>query len=379
MLQETTRVDLREQLAVLSLDSRLSVSAVARRYGVTRATVRKWRDRFIERGRSGLEDLSHAPRNCPHKTSLEIEELIVAEALSWGWGSKKLLRRLRDQDPEMLLPSRGAVDGILKRRGLVKPRRRRQRGRTPFARAFEAAAPADLYTIDFKGQFRLLNGQYCYPLTVIDRYSHYILGIEALDSTHLYNAWPAMVRIFREHGLPRAMLSDNGAPFGAPAGGRLSTMSVRLMQRDIQPVFIRPGRPQENGSHERMHRDLKARTTRPPEKNQRAQQKRFDRYRHEYNFERPHEALGLDRPNTHYQPSPRPWSDKVPDPDYPIHFETRRVSSHGTFKWKGVPVFISLALDGQVIGFEPTNSGLYNIYYYNFLIGTLDEQTGKVF
>jgi putative transposase len=264
---ERTTVDIREEIALLALDRRYTLTEVAERFGVSRPTVRLWRDRYRERGRSGLVDRSHAPLSCPHRTSEEIEQLIVAEREEYGWGSKKILRRLQDAHPELDLPGRSAVDALLRRYGLVRPvRRDRRRAASPFQRRYPATEPGELTTIDHKGQFRMANGRYCYPLTIVDHVSRYLLACAALSSTRLSEAWPVITRVFREHGLPTAMQSDNGPPFGSPNGG-LSTMSVRLMTLGVLPVFGRPAHPQDNGRHERMHKDLKAETTRPPASN----------------------------------------------------------------------------------------------------------------
>lgn len=377
-IQETTKMDVREEMAILALDGRLSVREIAERFGVSPPTVRLWRERYRELGRSGLEDRSHAPHSCPHKTPTEIEELILAERIRWGYGSKKIRRRLQDRYPGLELPSRAAVDAMFNRAGLVQPRLSRHRGQTPFARSYAAKAPGDLMTIDFKGQFRLRNGHYCYPLTLMDYTSRFLLECRGLRSTALDGVWKALVTVFREHGLPKALLSDNGVPFAPPNHARLSTMSVRLMQLDTQPVFSRPGHPEDNGVHERMHLDLKATATRPPEASFQKQQERFDLFRREYNEERPHEALDLDRPVSRFKASPRKMPSKIEKPDYPLHFEKRKVCSMGTFKWNSQKLFIGQPLAGEYIGLEPVDERYQNIYYYNFLIGKLDEEAGEV-
>lgn len=378
-IEEKTKVDYREEMAILALDGQLTITEISERYNVSRQIVRKWRDRYRAGGRADLEDRSRAPRSCPHKTEPEIEELVVAERIATGLGAKKIRRRLHDAHPELELPSRQTVDTILKRHGLVKPRGRRKKGKTPFARRYTPKQPGELTTLDFKGEFKLLNGQYCYPLTVMDAYSRYVLGCKALPSTSFAGAWPILVRIFREHGLPLAALSDNGPPFGPTGLARLSTMSIHLMQLGVQPVFIRPGNPQENGSHERMHFDLKTWATLPPERTMKAQQKRFDAFERFYNEERPHEALNLDRPVHHYRGSEgREYPSKILPPEYPAHFETRLVGAVGTFRWKGDFVFVGSPLSGHRIGFEPRSEWLWDIHYYDFRIGVFDERKRKV-
>lgn len=368
---ERTIVDIREEIALMALDRRFTVTEVALQYGVSRPTVRVWRDRYREQGRAGLEDRSHAPKTCPHRMSDELEELIVAERERYRWGSKKILRRLEDAHPLLVLPGRSAVDAVLRRRGLVeRARRRRRRPSSPFRRRYTATEPGELMTIDHKGQFRLGNGRYCYPLTIVDNVSRYLLACRALTSTRLEEAWPVIVDVFREYGLPRAMQSDNGPPFGAAQGG-LSRMSVRLMMLGVLPVFSRPAHPQDNGRHERMHRDLKAETTRPPAANRARQQRSFDAFVERYNAERPHEALDMRRPVNVFKPSSRPY--RAPDlPDYPAHFERRKVTSIGQVRLRNRQIFVTSALAGQTIGLEPIGEYLYTVHFYDFVIGKVD-------
>ncbi len=264
-IKESTIVDIREEMARLAIEKRYSVREIAKMFGVTRPTVRKWGARLRELGRSGLEDRSHAPKTCPHKTDTEAERLILEDRNLWGWGSKKILERLAESHPELVLPARSTADAILSRYGLVKSMRApRERALVPFAHRYVATQPGELTTMDHKGEFRLLNGRYVHPLTIMDHFSRYIQACEALDSTSFARAWPVIERVFREHGLPLAAQTDNGPPFGAPSGGRFSRLSVELMSLGVQPVFSRPGVPQDNGSHERMHRDLKYDTARMP-------------------------------------------------------------------------------------------------------------------
>ena len=365
-------VDVREEIALLALNQGYTVTEVAVRYGVSRPTVRLWRERYREQGRAGLKDHSHAPRSCPHRTSEQIEKLIVAERERYGWGSKKILRRLQDADPELELPGRSAVEALLRKHGLVRPRRRhRGAAASPFRRRYTATKPGELITIDHKGQFRMGNGRYCYPLTMVDNVSRYVLACAALSSTRLVEAWPIITGVFREHGLPMAMQSDNGPPFGSPNGG-LSTMSVRLMMLGVLPVFGRPAHPQDNARHERMHLDLKAQTTRPPASNLASQQKSFDAFVACFNTERPHEGIAMQRPAHVFKPSARPYPRSARRPEYPGHFESRKVSASGAIKMHDQAIFIGHALAGHTVALEPTDEQLYTVHFYDFVIGKLD-------
>ena len=374
-IEERTIVDLREEMALKALDDRYTVTEVAAMYDVSRPTVRHWRDRLRAAGRAGLTDRSHATRSCPHRTAEEVEALIVAERKRWGWGSKKILSRLQEHDPALVLPARSTVDGILSRHGLVR-RRRRRGGQTPFRRRYDATEPGELTTIDHKGEFRLRNGTYCYPLTMVDSVSRYVLACVALDSTSLERAWPVIERVFRDHGLPRAMQSDNGPPFGSP-NGKFSRLSVMLMSLGVQPVFGRPGVPQDNACHERMHRDLKDDTTRPPGRALGDQQKRFDDFVHRYNVERPHEGIGMQRPARLYSGSGRPYPRRRPTPEYELHWEPRLVNANGQISWRQRRIFVGHALSGQTLGLESTDDQLWAVHFFEFKIGDIDERTHR--
>lgn len=377
--EERTVVDQREEVALKALDARYSVSEVARMFGITRPTVRLWRDRYRESGRSGLTDRSHRPHSSPLKTDEEIEQLIVAEREKTKFGSKKILRRLQDEHPELELPARSTIDGILSRHGLVQQRRRlRDLERTPFMMRYQATEPGELMTGDHKGEFRLRSGVYCYPLTLKDRISHFVCKCKALRSTSFDEAWPEIENTFREFGCPLAFHTDNGPPFGSP-NGRFSLMSVNLMSLGIQPVFSRPGKPQDNGSHERMHRELKAFATRPPEATFPAQQKRFDAFTYMYNVERPHEAIGQDRPAKRFNGFARPFPKRKPKPEYASVMEKRKVSVSGDIKWRDQKIFISTTLAGKTIALDAIDDGVWQVHFFGFAIGKIDERTNEFF
>ena len=378
-LEEKTIVDIREEMALAALEAGASVTEVAVRFGVSRPTVRLWRDRYRQQGRAGLDDRSHATQNCPHRTDPEIEELIVKERKRWGWGSKKLLQRLTEAYPGVDFPQRSTVDSILARRGMVTIRteKRRSPGHGAVVARYEAKDPSELTTIDYKGHFRLRNGQYCYPLTVVDSVSRFLLACEALPTTDFQHAWPVIERVFRKHGLPQAMQSDNGPPFGT-AQGRFSTMSVVLMSLGVQPVFSRPAKPQDNARHERMHRELKADIARHRGSTLPEQQRFFNRFRRIYNVERPHEGIEQDRPARRFHASPRPFPRKPRQPEYPLHWEKRKVMCNGVLRWHSRDVFLSETFGGHTVAFEPIDCDLWRVHFHEFTVGTFDEQKGKI-
>jgi transposase InsO family protein len=378
-LEEKTIVDIREEMALAVMAAGATVTEVAAQFGVSRPTVRLWRDRYRAEGRSGLEDRSHATKSCPHRTGQAIEELIVKERKRWGWGSKKLLERLREAHPSIEFPQRSTVDTILERRGLLAVRREKRRALGPRAvvARYEASEPSELTTIDYKGNFRLRDGRSCYPLTLVDSVSRYLLACEALPTTDFGHAWPVIERIFRKYGLPKAMQSDNGPPFGT-GQGRFSTMSVVLMSLGVQPVFSRPGKPQDNARHERMHRDLKADIIRYRGSTLREQQRFFDRFRRTYNVERPHEGIGQDRPARRFRASLRPFPRKPRQPEYPQHWEKRKVMCNGVLRWHSQDIFLSETFDGRTVAFEPIDNDLWRVRFYEFIVGTFDEKRRNI-
>jgi transposase InsO family protein len=243
----------------------------------------------------------------------------------------------------------------------------------------EVVAPNDLWTADFKGQFRTRDGRYCYPLTIADEHSRYLLACDGLLSTAQVGARGVFERAFAEYGLPSAIRTDNGSPFAAAhALHGLSALSVWWIQLGIRPYRIEPGKPQQNGRHERMHRTLKDHTTRPPAANCRRQQIRFDAFRREFNEIRPHQALGQKTPAEVHHPSPRPYPSRIPEPSYPAHLEKRKVSCIGIIKFKKRRLFLSETLRSQTVALEEIDDGIWSIYFYDVLLGRLDERSFEV-
>ena len=370
----TTPVDIREQIALMALHESYTITEVADLFGVTRPTVYKYRDRYRAEGRAGLVDRSKAPRTA-HCTDADVVKCILDDRRRFKFGSKKIRRRLVDSDPDATWPARSTIDAILKRAGLVTPRRGRSvKYASPFRQRYDATEPGDLQTIDFKGEFRLRTGRWCHPLTMADAVSRFFLACQALPTTALALVWPVVERVFRENGLPAAMLSDNGPPFGAHGTGRLSTFSVRLMELGVQPVFIVPGHPEQNGRHERMHLTLKQSDAVRPARSLREQQRAFDDFRKTYNEERPHEGIDLDRPARRHRSSNRPYPEAVPRIEYDSSLEVRTVSANGLLKWGGYPIFLSHALAARRVAMELVDDRLWNVYLGKFLIGKLDEK-----
>ena len=238
--------------------------------------------------------------------------------------------------------------------------------------------PNEIWTADFKGEFRTLDGIYCYPLTIADGFSRYLMGCQALPSTAHEGAKPVFRRLFQEFGLPRIIRTDNGVPFATNAIARLSRLSVWWVRLGIYPELIEPGRPQQNGRHERMHRTLKAETTRPPAGTQRGQQRRFNRFRNEFNDLRPHEALDQRTPSSLYKSSPRPFPKRLPLVVYPDHFEVRLVSRNGGIRWSSNWVNVSHVLGEQYVGLEEVDNETWTVYFGPIELGRLNERDLKI-
>jgi putative transposase len=348
---------------------------------ISRKTGYKWLTRYATEGARGLGERSHAPHVCPHRIADAMADLLVATRKTHpSWGPAKLLQYLARQQPRVRTwPAVSTVADLLKRHNLVHARGRRRSHVHPGTVPIHTTAPNDLWTADFKGQFRTRNGIYCYPLTIADQETRYLLCVHGLLNTRSMSALPVFERAFREYGLPLAIRTDNGVPFANTGLHGLTRLNVWWLRLGIQHQRIRPGSPQENGAHERMHRTLKAETTRPPALDLARQQRAFTIFRREYNEERPHEALGGDPPGARYVPSGRPYPDTLPPLEYPGHFLVKRVTSAGTIRFKYHLVFLAHALKGHQVGLEETDDGVWSVSLGQVLLGKLDESTMKVY
>ncbi len=375
---ETTVAAERQRFVDEFTSGHWSMSELCERYRITRPTGYKWVARFQRAGAEGLVDRSRAPLTCPHRVAPEVEALLVAARRKYQWGAGKLRQVLATQHPEVTWPARSTLNAVLDRHQLLRKHRRRAHWAHPGAGVLETTAPNQVWPADFKGQFRTRDGQYCYPLTVTDHFSRAVLACRGLRSVATAGAKAVFLALFRALGLPDAMRTDNGTPFASTGLHGLSPLNVWWMQQGIIHQRIRPASPQENGRHERMHRELKRETIRPAAATLRAQQRRFDAFIRRYNDERPHEALANRTPASLWTPPQRAYVEHPAPPDYPGHLEVRRVSSGGTLVLHGQRVFLSHALRGQDVGFEELGDAIWNIVYYRTLLGKLDERTGLI-
>lgn len=376
---ETCIMDERLSFVASCLRGEESMSAVCEHHGISRKTGYKWLSRWREDAEGGLADRSRAPLSRPHAMSEEVAGALVAlRGARPHWGPRKLLAHLCRTRPEVGWPAASTIGDLLSRRGLVAGRSRARRPAPSPSRPFGMVGAAnDVWSVDFKGWFRTRDGRRCDPLTVSDAHSRYLLACRIVEPTGA-GVMSAMDRLLREQGLPRALRSDNGAPFGSTGAGGLTRPAVHGLKLGIALERIDPGCPQQNGRHERMHRTLKAETSRPPAANAAEQQARFDAFREDFNQERPHEALGQTPPAAHWQASPRPYPERVEEPWYDAEHEVRRVRKTGEIRWRGGAVFVSEALAGEPVGLSETEAGDVVVRFCDLDLGLIERRTGKL-
>lgn len=349
-----------------------SMSHLCREFGISRKTGYKIFERYQQHGLEAVSDRSRRPVRYANQLPEPIERMIVrAKEDKPHWGARKirelLVRRLAG---DVRIPARSTIHAVLDRHGLVRRMRSRRKATgTPLS---PGAGPNDLWCADFKGEFKLGNGRYCYPLTVTDHASRFLLLCEALESVREEPAIRAFEQLFQERGLPQAIRSDNGVPFASPNGlYNLSRLSVWWLRLGIEIERIKPGRPQQNGRHERMHLTLKQEATRPAGANFLQQQARFDAFVQEFNTERPHEALAMKVPADAYAPSPRPYRG-LPRLDYPLHDRDVVVTCCGRICLHRKKINISTVLAGQRLGIKEVDEGIWLVSFMHYDLGYID-------
>jgi transposase InsO family protein len=355
------------------------MSKLCERYGISRPTGYKWIDRYRLEGSAGLWERSRASHAHPNAVEVNIEELILAaRAQHPSWGPKKLVTWIKRREGLERLCAVSTAGEILRRHELSVPRqvhRRAVGSTTPLA---EYEGSNAVWCIDFKGWFLMGNGQRCDPLTITDGFSRFLLRCRGCARIELNETRRICESAFREYGLPVRMRSDNGSPFGSVAIGGLSALAVWWMKLGIIPERIAPGRPDQNGRHERMHLTMNETEMPKTAYDLTKQQRRFNEFRKCYNEERPHEALGQKTPADVYRASPREYTGKEQAPEYGEGIEKRKVQLRGEFNWKGVPIFLSETLRGETIGVAEVGEEQWEIYYGAVLLGRIDARTMKV-
>lgn len=369
-----------EQLAFIldCLDRRDPISEICRRYGISEKTGYKRLKRFKEEGFDGIYDRSRARLTHPYRIAEDVREEIIALKRKFRhYGPNTIRDMLVKNDPARHWPAASSIGQILKQNNLVRPKRRHfpQAHSSLGVGRTKPTEPNFVWTADFKGQFRLgVRGEYCYPLTVMDLNTRYLLSCTALESTAVATTEKIFLRLFQEHGLPKVIRTDNGVPFCQPnAIGRLGRLGFLWVRLGIKPEHIKPATPSENGAHERFHRTLKAAAITPPSPSITSQQRRFDSFRTEYNHHRPHTSLPEHKPPAEfYSNSTRQFPKKLPVVEYPSDWVVRLVASSGTFKWKDRPLHLSENLTGQYVGISENESGLLTVSYGTLELGQIE-------
>ena len=347
-------------------------------FGISRKTGYKFWNRYLLHGINGLLDISKTPLKSPNKTPEEIEKLIIRfRKKKPYWGPKKLKVKLDEANKGLTIPVPSTIGEILKRNGLVQPRKKkRPRSHTYFpSQLSKSKSPNDVWCVDFKGEFRLKNGLYCYPLTITDHFSRYLLCCEGLENMKWPGVMTSFIEIFKIFGLPEAIRSDNGHPFVSNSVWGLSRLSAWWVKLGIKIERIEPGHPEQNGRHERMHLTLKKEATRPPSRTFLRQQERFDTFLDEYNTERPHEALDMKSPSKVYIPSSRSYLEQEKELKYPLSDKVRKVSSCGHIKlWNDKQCFIGRALAGENVGLREIELNNWLVSYGSINLGYINKE-----
>ena len=373
MVWKTTCVnDERMRFIVACLDGLATITSICRGFGISRKTGYKWIARYEAEGPGGIEDRSRAPHSNPRALGVDVVHEVLAVRRRYPtWGPRKVKAYLEDRHGDRPWPSASAIGDLFAREGLTRPHTRPRRS-GPWSLPFAGCeAPNDVWCVDFKGPIATGDGTRVAPLTLSDAHSRYLLRCEALERSDEAHVWPVLSAAFKEYGLPKAMRSDNGPPFAGRAVAGLSSLAVKLIKAGVLPQRIAPGKPQQNGRHERMHLTLKQDTACPPAKNLAAQIDRFQDFRQTYNHERPHEALGQVPPARIYRTSPRAWDGVLRSPDYPDDAEIRRVSARGEIEWMGGAVFVSKALCGEPVALFALDDHGWLIKFGPIPLGTL--------
>ena len=354
------------------------MAAVCRDFNVSRKTGYKILNRYNDVGLEGLTDRSRRPYRHANQLPDQIETLIVRlKEDKPSWGAPKIRERLSRLYPDVHTPAISTVHAVLDRHGLVK-RRTRRRNRAEGTTLSRPAQPNELWCADYKGEFMLADRRYCYPLTITDFASRYLITCEALHTTKETYAFVVFESAFKEFGLPCAIRTDNGVPFASPNSlFNLSKLSVWWLRLGIQIERIKPGHPQQNGRHERMHLTLKLETTKPAAKNFLQQQAKFDDFLECYNNERPHQALDMQCPAQRYRPSQRPYRG-LPDIEYPFHDRAATVTTCGRICFNRQKINLSQVFAGQTVGIKQTDERIWLVSFMDYDLGYFDDETCRL-
>ena len=372
-------MDERMKFIGMYLGHELSMAALCQEFVISRKTGYKLIRRYIEEGPIGLADRSRAPHTQPHAVSEQLEEAVLAARRAHPtWGPKKLRAWLQRWHATAKWPAASTIGQILSRHGLTVPRRRSRKTRVYDQPFVGCNHPNAVWSADLKGWFVTGDGRRCDPLTITDNYSRYLFRCQAVKNVDHCSIQPVFEAAFREYGLPHAIRTDNGPPFASTTVGGLSRLSIWWLKLGIVPERIEPGKPSQNGRHERMHRTLKQETATPPRRTWRAQQRAFDYFREEYNQDRPHEAIDQHTPADLYYSSVQPYPQFLPEMTYPEEYVTRKVYDKGSIVWNCRLIYLSETLGGELVGLRQVSDRLWDIYFGPVKLAQLDSHEKRL-
>lgn len=376
---ETDPMSERYRFVLALRKNRSTFSSLCAAFGVAPKTGYKWMHQFDVGGFAGLQDRSRRPKGNSRAIPAVVgERLIALRGAHPTWGPRKLVAWLEAHESGVDWPAPSTVGELLKRHGLVTARARSRHPHPRTEPLRHADRPNAVWAMDFKGWFRLGDGTRCDPLTITDAFSRYLIcckaGTFAGDEVGR-NVWLALIRAFRELGMPWAIRVDNGSPWASPKGNLgITRLAVKILKADIALERIQPGKPQQNGRHERFHLTLQQETARPPSQNMLAQQLRFDAFQREYNDERPHEALQQRPPRAFYSSSPRAFPGRLAEPEYPGWYAVVTLGPTGRVRLRNATYFISGALEGERVGFAEVEEGCFEVYFCKMLLGRIHTE-----
>jgi transposase InsO family protein len=373
--KETTTMEQKVEFICEWRTQKYTITELCKVFNISRPTAYKFISRFEKEGIEGLKEHSKAPQKHPNSTKDEVvKNILILKDKHKLWGAKKIRRLLFNICSEKDIPSVVTVHNILLKNGLVIPQKRCKRVE-PVFHIFDPQQCNEVWSADYKGKFLMGNKIYCHPLTIADSKSRFVFSAKGHYNETVKNAKAEFTKVFRTYGIPKQMHTDNGSPFGSVrAIQRFTQLSYWFIELGIMPVFSDPAHPEQNGRHERMHRDLKAACARPSAQDLKAQQRRLNHFVKEYNHVRPHEALDMETPASVHQFSTRPFPERIREYQYDSKFKIMKVTQNGAIRWKSYHwVYLTVALKGKYVGVEELGNGIWRIYYYGVFLGYFDD------
>lgn len=365
----------REDFITAYKENTYTISELCQQFAISRKTGYKWLTRFENEGKEGLVDRSRARHSQPHKvTSEQTQKILDAKHRYLKWGPKKIAAFLEQNQPLEKWPSGTTIGRILGEHDLIIPRKYRKRFPAKTDPLSHAQKPNDVWCIDFKGWFQTKDHIKCDPMTLTDAHSRFLIYCSKLHANTVEEVWKSLKRIFYTYGLPNYLRHDNGPPFATNGAGRLSRLSVNLIKAGVIPEWIDPGKPYQNGRHERMHLTLKGEGVFPMKLTLKEQQMKFMEFQRYFNMERPHEALQQRTPASVYQPSTRTWDGQLHAPEYSQEYQVKRVRASGTISLCGIDVFVGKTLENEYVGLKENEDGNQAIYFGPVFLGTIDHE-----